>query len=108
VGFVVDGVELGQIFSEYFGFPQPNFIPPNFSTITTPLRKKRQTKVFDVLDVLSTDSNYVFKPWTTFSTLDTVPFFQFMHCYHLVGMKVQMLLHCFTCAAILGAVCCAN
>jgi hypothetical protein len=26
--FVVDKVELGQVFSEYFGFPLPIFIPP--------------------------------------------------------------------------------
>jgi hypothetical protein len=30
VGFVVDKVALGQVFSEYFGFPMPT----NFSTIT--------------------------------------------------------------------------
>jgi hypothetical protein len=34
VGFVVDKVALGQVFSEYFGFPLPIFIPTNFSTIT--------------------------------------------------------------------------
>jgi hypothetical protein len=28
VGFVVDKVALGQVFSEYFGFPMPIFIPP--------------------------------------------------------------------------------
>jgi hypothetical protein len=28
VGFVVDKVELGQVFSAYFGFPLPIFIPP--------------------------------------------------------------------------------
>jgi hypothetical protein len=29
VGFVVDKVALGQVFSDYFGFPcQPIFIPP--------------------------------------------------------------------------------
>jgi hypothetical protein len=28
VGFVVDKVVLGQVFSEYFGFPVPIFIPP--------------------------------------------------------------------------------
>jgi hypothetical protein len=29
VGFVVDRVASGQVFSEYFGFPcQPEFIPP--------------------------------------------------------------------------------
>jgi hypothetical protein len=28
VGFVVDKVALGQIFSEYFSFPLPIFIPP--------------------------------------------------------------------------------
>jgi hypothetical protein len=29
VGFVVDKVDLGQVFSEYFGFPPlPIFIPP--------------------------------------------------------------------------------
>jgi hypothetical protein len=27
VGFVVDKVELGQVFSEYFGFPLTIFIP---------------------------------------------------------------------------------
>jgi hypothetical protein len=27
VGFVVDKVALGWVFSEYFGFPQPIFIP---------------------------------------------------------------------------------
>jgi hypothetical protein len=26
--FVVDKVALGQVFSEYFGFPLPIFIPP--------------------------------------------------------------------------------
>jgi hypothetical protein len=29
VGFVVDIVALGQVFSEYFGFCQPVIIPPN-------------------------------------------------------------------------------
>jgi hypothetical protein len=33
VGFVVDKVALGQVFSEYFGFP-PNLHSTNFSTIT--------------------------------------------------------------------------
>jgi hypothetical protein len=28
VGFVVDKVALGQVFSEYFGFPCTIFIPP--------------------------------------------------------------------------------
>jgi hypothetical protein len=28
VGFVVDKVELGQVFSECFGFTPVNFIPP--------------------------------------------------------------------------------
>jgi hypothetical protein len=28
VGFVVDKVALGQVFSEYFCFPLPIFIPP--------------------------------------------------------------------------------
>jgi hypothetical protein len=28
VGFVVDKVALGQVFSEYFGFPLSIFIPP--------------------------------------------------------------------------------
>jgi hypothetical protein len=28
VGFVVDKMVLGQVFSEYFGFPLPIFIPP--------------------------------------------------------------------------------
>jgi hypothetical protein len=28
VGFVVDKVALGQVLSEYFGFPWPMFIPP--------------------------------------------------------------------------------
>jgi hypothetical protein len=34
VGFVVDKVALGHVFSEYIGFPQSIFIPPIFSTIT--------------------------------------------------------------------------
>jgi hypothetical protein len=29
VGFMVDKVALGQVFSEYFGFPLPIFIPQN-------------------------------------------------------------------------------
>jgi hypothetical protein len=29
VGFVVDEVASGQVFSEYFGFPPKPFIPPN-------------------------------------------------------------------------------
>jgi hypothetical protein len=33
VGFVVDKVALGQVFSEYFGFPA-NLHSTNFSTIT--------------------------------------------------------------------------
>jgi hypothetical protein len=33
VGFVVDKVALGQVFSEYFGFPA-NLQSTNFSTIT--------------------------------------------------------------------------
>jgi hypothetical protein len=28
MGVVVDKVALGQVFSEYFGFPPPIFIPP--------------------------------------------------------------------------------
>jgi hypothetical protein len=32
VKFVVDKVALGQVFSEYFGFPC-QFFPTNFSTI---------------------------------------------------------------------------
>jgi hypothetical protein len=33
VGFVVDKVTLGQVFSEYFGFPcQKPFIPPTYSS----------------------------------------------------------------------------
>jgi hypothetical protein len=28
MGFVVDKVALGQVFSEYFGFPLPIFISP--------------------------------------------------------------------------------
>jgi hypothetical protein len=32
VGFVVDNVALGQVFSEYFGFPY-QFHSTNFSTI---------------------------------------------------------------------------
>jgi hypothetical protein len=34
VGFVVDKVVLGQVFSEYFGFPYQNLHSTNFSTIT--------------------------------------------------------------------------
>jgi hypothetical protein len=34
VGFVVDQVALGQVFSEYFGFPA-NLYSTNCSTITT-------------------------------------------------------------------------
>jgi hypothetical protein len=33
VGFVLDKVALGQVFSEYFGFPCQSF-STNFSTIT--------------------------------------------------------------------------
>jgi hypothetical protein len=33
VGFVADKVALGQVFSEYFGFPA-NLYSTNFSTIT--------------------------------------------------------------------------
>jgi hypothetical protein len=33
VGFVVDKVALGQVFSEYFGFPCQSLFT-NFSTIT--------------------------------------------------------------------------
>jgi hypothetical protein len=33
VGFVVDNVVLGQVFSEYFGFPCQSSFPTNFSTI---------------------------------------------------------------------------
>jgi hypothetical protein len=33
VGFVVDKMALGQVFSEYFGYPA-NFHSTNFSTIT--------------------------------------------------------------------------
>jgi hypothetical protein len=31
---VVDKVALGQVFSEYFGFPGQSSFHPNFSTIT--------------------------------------------------------------------------
>jgi hypothetical protein len=34
VGFVVDKVALGQVFSEYLGFPCHNLHSTNFSTIT--------------------------------------------------------------------------
>jgi hypothetical protein len=34
VGFVVDKVGLGQVFSEYFGFPPANLHSTNFFTIT--------------------------------------------------------------------------
>jgi hypothetical protein len=34
VGFVVDKVAPGQVFSEYFGFPYHSFIPPKFSILT--------------------------------------------------------------------------
>jgi hypothetical protein len=34
VGYVVDKMELGQVFSEYFGFPCANLHSTNFSTIT--------------------------------------------------------------------------
>jgi hypothetical protein len=34
VAFVVDKVELGQVFSEYFGFPYQSSFHHNFSTIT--------------------------------------------------------------------------
>jgi hypothetical protein len=42
VGFVVDEVTSGQVFSEYFGFPcQKPFIPTNLSIITiTHIREK--------------------------------------------------------------------
>jgi hypothetical protein len=32
--FVMDKVALGQVFSEYFGFPLPIFIPPISTSIT--------------------------------------------------------------------------
>jgi hypothetical protein len=34
VGFVVDKVAMGQVFSEYFGFPCQSFFSTNCSTIT--------------------------------------------------------------------------
>jgi hypothetical protein len=34
VGFVVDKVALGQVFSQYFGFPCQVSFHPFFSTIT--------------------------------------------------------------------------
>jgi hypothetical protein len=34
VGFVVDKVALGQVFSKYFGFPCQSFHSTNLSTIT--------------------------------------------------------------------------
>jgi hypothetical protein len=36
VGFVVDKVALGQVFSEYFSFPLPIFIPPNSPSLQSP------------------------------------------------------------------------
>jgi hypothetical protein len=37
VGFVVDKMALGQVFSEYFGFPcQPHFIPPTSPSSQSP------------------------------------------------------------------------
>jgi hypothetical protein len=37
VGFVVDKMAPGQVFSEYFGFPcQPHFIPPTSPSSQTP------------------------------------------------------------------------
>jgi hypothetical protein len=36
VGFVVDKVALGQVFSEYFGFPMPNFTPSNSPSLQSP------------------------------------------------------------------------
>jgi hypothetical protein len=37
VGFVVDKVALGQIFSEYFGFPCTILIPPISPQSTSPV-----------------------------------------------------------------------
>jgi hypothetical protein len=36
VGFVVDEMASGQVFSEYFGFPYLNLHSTNFSIITIP------------------------------------------------------------------------
>jgi hypothetical protein len=37
VGFVLDKMALGQVFSEYFGFPcQPHFIPPTSPSSQSP------------------------------------------------------------------------
>jgi hypothetical protein len=36
VGFVVEKVALGQVFSEYFGFPLPIFIPPDSPSSQSP------------------------------------------------------------------------
>jgi hypothetical protein len=37
VGFVVDKMAPGQVFSEYFGFPcQPHFIPPTSPSSQSP------------------------------------------------------------------------
>jgi hypothetical protein len=37
VGFVVDKMASGQVFSEYFGFPcHPHFIPPTYPSSPSP------------------------------------------------------------------------
>jgi hypothetical protein len=37
VGFVVDKVALEQVFSDYFGFPWPIFIPPTSPQSPSPI-----------------------------------------------------------------------
>jgi hypothetical protein len=37
VGYVVDKVALGQVFSEYFGFPMPIFISPISAQSPSPI-----------------------------------------------------------------------
>jgi hypothetical protein len=45
VGFVVDKVASGQVFSEYFGFPCKTIHSTNFSIIITIKKYKRKIKV---------------------------------------------------------------
>jgi hypothetical protein len=54
--FVVNKVALVQVFSGYFSFPPPIFIPPKFSIITITRGRNNRPVVADVPSGLNIDS----------------------------------------------------
>jgi hypothetical protein len=56
VGFVVDKVALGQIFSDYFGFSSTNLNSTKFTILTITWGRYNRPEVADVLSGHSLDS----------------------------------------------------